>query len=252
MDEADLNKAFQRAAWSALVTWKGDFRDGDELANDLWVWYLERPSVQKKLEYADSQLRHTLIRKQALSLLSGKAMDDDVAGGRWVYSSESVKDALKGESTNQYLAHIMPQALEALEDKNPDYAEALRSRYTDGVKPQGAASDRLLHAHRAIAEQVNLIARTAGLSRDDDGNLVDKGGPEVFPESRREKSAHGDPTADVALDLYDHGDEPISYKGKPDYLCMTYVDDEGARRALRIGGEVVYSGQTTTLRKEFR
>lgn len=245
MNEENLDKLFQRAARSALVAWKGDYSGDEDLSHSLWVWYLESPSVQKKLNQADPALAQTLVREHALKILKEESVSYDLFSGRNLYSAESVKDALKGVSTNKYLMDILSIALEGLEAKNEGYAEALRSRYEDGIRPKGAASDELLHAHRAITEQVNIIAITAGIKTDDEGKVLDKEGPgsrnAVFPETRKAKgNGHSDPTADMAISLIEGGDIPIP---------LNAIGPDGL--PLKIGRTWVDGDQTTTLRKEF-
>ncbi|AIW02948.1 sigma-K factor [Mycobacterium phage Malec] len=220
------NKLFLRAARSALVAWKGDFNEDDELAQELWVWYLESPAVQKKIDNADAALAQTLIRDQALNILAGQALERDLE--RNIYSSDSVKDALRGESTNRYLLDILPMAMEWLDKKNEIQAEEIRVRYEDGVvPPRGSAAEaRLKRAVKSLTQRVNVIAHTAGLQRDEDGNLLDKEGPgsaaAIFPETRKAQGdGHSDPTATIALLLIEHPelrDEYLYEPSLPEFL----------------------------------
>ncbi|QLF84622.1 RNA polymerase sigma factor [Mycobacterium phage Gail] len=249
-----MDDIFRKAARAALFAWKQDESGLDDLVNDLWVWYLERPGTQAKMEGLETHEAVKTVKLAALQMLSGQMLAANEFNGRNLYSSDAVKEALRGESTNRYLVDILPMAMDELAEKNESYAEAVRSRYVDGVvPPQGAEHVRLVRALKSLTENVNITAITAGV--DAEGNVSEGPGSRhsVFPGLRKAKgSDHSDPTADMAINLALHGDEPIKHKGKPDYLCKTYVDGEGVRRALRIGGDVVYSDQTTTLRKEFR
>lgn len=220
-----MDAVLRRAAKSALVAWCGDYSDQDNLTNDLWVWYLERPGTQEQLRNADSPLRHTLIRNAALQMLAKKSLSDDTFAGRNNYSSESVKDALKGVSTNRYLLDILPMAMKELDQQNEEYAEALRSRYDDGDIPQGKqAEHRLSRAHRALTEHVNLIAFKAGVDSEDKNTQGPGSRHAVFADSRRgASSGPSDPTGDMAIALIEHGDDVIE----------------------------LHNNETTTLRKEF-
>ncbi|AMQ66791.1 DNA binding domain protein [Mycobacterium phage Sham4] len=206
-----MNSVFTRAARSALAAWKGDYSQDEDLVNDLWVWYLESPKTQAKLEKADAALRHTLVRRAALQILAKKALEEDIATGRAPYSTENVKEALAGESTNKYLVDILPRALKELAEKNDRYAEAIRSRYEDGILPpkKGGEAMTLSRAVKSLTERVNVIAITAGIRRDEEGRLLDKEGPgsrhAVFPETRKSHGdGHSDPTADIAIALIEH------------------------------------------------
>ncbi|UJD21153.1 RNA polymerase sigma factor [Mycobacterium phage SororFago] len=250
-----MDDIFRKAARAALFAWKQDESGLDDLVNDIWVWYLERPETQRKLESIESHEAIKTVKNAALQMLSGQMLAANEFNGRNLYSSDAVKEALLGESTNRYLVDILPMAMDDLAEKNERQAEQIKVRYVDRVvPPRGSAAEAMLkRAVKSLTENVNIMAITSGV--DAEGNVTEGPGSRhsVFPGTRKAKgSDHSDPTADVAINLALHGDEPIKHKGKTDYLCKTYVDGEGVRRALRIGGDVVYSDQTTTLRKEFR
>ncbi|QGH78745.1 RNA polymerase sigma factor [Mycobacterium phage Miko] len=245
-----MHDIFRRAARDALFAWKQDESGLEDLVNDIWVWYLESPETQRKLQAIEPHEAQKSVKNRALQILSGQMLNSNLFNGRNLYSAESVKDALKGRSTNRYLVDILPVALKELEEQNAKYAEALRKRYVDGIIPRGAASDELLHAHRSITEHVNVIAITAGV--DAEGNLTEGPGSRhsVFPETRTSKGGdHSDPTADMALGLIYHGDDPI-------VLCAVEVAPTKKfgmvpQPVRDHNGDDVDSDQTTTLRKEF-
>ncbi|EHB47643.1 hypothetical protein MycrhDRAFT_5769 [Mycolicibacterium rhodesiae JS60] len=240
----EIDRAFKKAARSALVAWKGEFNDDVELTNDLWVWYLERPSARRKLASVSGAEAHRIVRHAALQMLSQKMLASNEFNGRNLYSSESVRDALSGESTNRYLVDILPLAMESLSAQNAGQAEAVKSRYEDGVLPaqNSAAQSLLKKAVKSLTEHVNIIVITAGV--DADGNVSEGPGSRhaVFPEGRKAQGdGHSDPTGDMAMSLIAVGDEPIP-------LCAMTKD----RRPIRgDNGRFLDSDQTTTLRKEF-
>ncbi|ADB93749.1 hypothetical protein REDROCK_56 [Mycobacterium phage RedRock] len=213
----DLNKMFLKAARSALVAWKGEYSDDADLANDLWVWYLERPGTQKKLEESDAALRQTLVRRAALQILAGKSLADDQFNGRNLYSADNVREALRGVSTNRYLVDILPRAMEALDAQNERQAESIRVRYEDGIVPPASSSEAamLKRAVKALTEHVNVIAITAGV--DADGKNTEGPGSRhsVFPETRPTTGGHSDPTADIALLLIEHPELRDEYLYEP-------------------------------------
>lgn len=227
MIDKTMNKVFKKAADSALLEWGGDFDDATDLVNDLWVWYLERPATQKKFQEIEQYEAVKTAKLAAFQMLSRRTLSSNEFNGRNLYSSESVKDALKGESNNRYLLEILPLALGELDKQNAGYAEAIRVRYEDGVVPQeNAPQQRLKHAVKSLTEHVNVIAITANMRKDKDGNLIVKEGPgsrnAVFPETRRSTgSGHSDPTADIAIMLIEHPelrDEWIREEPLPKFL----------------------------------
>jgi len=118
-----------------------------------------------------------------------------LAANQETYSIESVKDELKGVSTNRRIVDLLPDAMKALDVRHAAYSEALRSRYLDEVIPeQGADAQLLTDAHRAITDEVNRLNR---------GDWVFRDGPSlknaVPAEERKGKGATSDPTADMAI-----------------------------------------------------
>ncbi|ACE79979.1 hypothetical protein Pukovnik_53 [Mycobacterium phage Pukovnik] len=239
-----MHEVFRKAARAALFAWKQDESQADDLVNDLWVWYLERPATQRKMEALSFNEAVVTARIAALQMLSGQQLSANEFNGRNLYSSDNVKDALLGVSTNRYLVDILPLAMKALSGKNEDQAEAIRSRYDDGIVPskKDGAAMLLSRAVKSLTEHVNIIAITAGV--DADGNVTEGPGSRhsVFPETRKARGAdHSDPTADMAIGLIEGGDEPH-------VLCAMTADRKPIRGS---DGKFLDSDQTTTYRKEF-
>jgi len=201
-----MDAIFRKAAKSALFAWKQDEAGLEDLVNDIWVWYLESPTTQRKLKSIEPHEAVKSVKKAALQMLSKSQLTSNEFHGRNLYSSDSVKDALLGRSKNRYLVDILPKALESLADQNEDYAEAIRSKYTDGKTPaQGSEAVKATRAVKSLTEHVNIIAITAGV--DSDGNVTEGPGSRhaVFPETRRGRGAgHADPTGDIAVMLIEH------------------------------------------------
>lgn len=203
----NIQSVIEKAAKSALFSWKQSSDGEEDLIHDLWVWYLERPGTQAKLQEADEPLARRLVYKAALQILAKQTLDSDEFQGRNLYSSDSVRAALRGQSKNRYLLDILPLALKTLDKQNSGQAEAIRARYTDGAVPDRASSEeaKLKRAVKSLTQQVNIIAITAGI--DSDGKVSEGPGSRsaVFPETRRAKnSGHADPTGDTAVLLIEH------------------------------------------------
>ena len=194
-----MNKIFQKATRKALIGWEAEL-DTTELINELWGWYLERPYVQSKFdELSEAQLVQ-FSRRQAINLLSREAKDRDLFQARTMFSSEAVKNVLKGGRAGSYLATILPYAMSAMDKKNPGYAEALRSRYSDGKVPDSKSDqNKLTRAHKALTEHLNIIAITSG-----DGRGKPRLRKPVDPYNRSQGGVHSDPTANIAIMLLGH------------------------------------------------
>lgn len=203
----NITKIINKAAKSALFTWKQSEDGAEDLISDLWVWYLESPATQNKLEDSDEYLARRLVYKAALQILAKSSLSDDRFAGKNLYSSENVKDALVGVSKNKYLIDILPRALKALDKKNPKQAEAIRQRYTDGDIPDkdGGAAMLLSRAVKSLTEHVNVIAITSGVDAQGKGKEGPGSRNAIFPELRKAKgSGHSDPTGDTAVMLVLH------------------------------------------------
>lgn len=219
-----IDDIFRKSAKSALFSWKQDESGLDDLVNDLWVWYLESPATQKKLDESDEFLARRLVYKAALQMLAKQALSADNFQGRNLYSSSSVRDALSGKSKNHYLKDILPMAMDALDGRNPGQAEAIRLRYEDGVvPPRGSAEEaKLKRAVKSLTEEVNITTITSGV--DADGNITEGPGSRhaVFPHTRKSQGyGHSDPTGDTAILLMEHPelhDEYLSEPPLPEFL----------------------------------
>lgn len=204
--EPELAEPLRRAAVRVTHYWGDQGAAGldvDDLEQELWLWYLTRPSVRARFDDANTYTaRHELFYSYALQIMAAAALEGDTFEGKVLYSGEAIKDELKGRSTNKYLQRILPIALADLEKSSPQYREALRSRYDDGVIPQNGdpASPLLARAHESLTRHVNslVIAETEADDR------------KMAGEFRGTSGGHSDPTADMALALIARGDEVIN------------------------------------------
>jgi hypothetical protein len=206
-DDTKISKIFIKAAKSALFSWRQSEDGFEDLVGDLWVWYLERPGTQEKLQNADEPLARSLAYKAALQILAKNALADDKFSGKNIYSSDSVRQALRGESSNSYLMDILPMAIKALGRKNNAQAEAIKSRYVDEFVPaaDSAEAAKLKRAVKSLTEHVNIIAITAGVDASRNRRTGPGSRSAVFPETRRGIGhGHADPTGDMAMMLIDH------------------------------------------------
>ncbi|ANU79466.1 DNA binding protein [Mycobacterium phage PacerPaul] len=172
----------------------------EDLVQDLWVSILERSTSRRLVEESGDDVGFNTLRVLADQILKDQWFADDLARGDWDYSSESIKDALKGRSDNVYLMEVIPQAVSQLVDRHPPYAEALKVRYIDGVVLRDQASkDRLYHAHRAVLEEVHKVIKQTD-DHDGPGSRS-----KVFPDSIRSHNGPSDPVGEMATRLADDG-----------------------------------------------
>jgi hypothetical protein len=198
-DAAALDKVFRHAAKGALVEW-GIEGEVDDLTQNLWEWYQETPSTQRKMADLSDPERITTARRRGHQLISGGVLAGNLASGKVVYSTDSVREALEGLSTNKYLLEILPEARQSLEERNPGQAEALRSRYEDGIYPVEPGKSVLKRAVKALTNEVNVRYLTS-----DDGGVGRR--EQAAPNVRKRSGGYSDPTAGIALALMDNPDE---------------------------------------------
>ncbi|ACE79885.1 hypothetical protein Lockley_48 [Mycobacterium phage Lockley] len=172
----------------------------EDLVQDLWVSILERSTSRRLVEESGDDVGFNTLRVLADQILKDQWFADDLARGDWNYSSESIKDALKGRSDNVYLMEVIPQAVSQLEDRHPPYAEALKVRYIDGVVLRDNPNKMVLkRAHHALAEEVHKVIKQTD-DHDGPGSRS-----KVFPDSIRSHNGPGDPVGEMATRLADDG-----------------------------------------------
>lgn len=187
----------QRAARSALLQWySGQWSRQAEQVNDLTnhliVWYLERPETRRKMsDLSDPEVMVT-FRQAAKQQLSKQTLEGNVFEGKVLYSLESVKDALTGNTTNKYLEVILPLAIKRI---SKYHQEAIARRYQDGEYPQDKREENAQgRAIRSLCNEINVLYITEEVD-----SIGNKG--VVFPDTVRAKGEHNDPTAKTALAL---------------------------------------------------
>ncbi|URQ04579.1 helix-turn-helix DNA binding domain protein [Mycobacterium phage Seanderson] len=180
----------------------------EDLVQDLWVSILERSTSRRLVEESGDDVGFNTLRVLADQILKDQWFADDLARGDWNYSSESIKDYLKGRSDNVYLMEVIPQAINRLGDRQKNvpeeekipYAEVLKTRYLDGIILRDAASkSRLKRAHKALLEEVHRVIVEMG-DHDGPGSRS-----KVFPDSIRSHNGPSDPVGELATRLADDG-----------------------------------------------
>ena len=186
-----------RAAKSALTIWcNGQFSRQrglfDDLFQDLLLWYCSRPETRRKmLELTDAEIFVT-VKKHASQELSEQQLADNVYFDKVMFSTLSVQRYLKGQSTNKYLAEVIPIALDNI---NELHKEAILVRYVDGIVPKENKNKRYLNnAIKRLTEEVNVIQLTTDQETVGSRSVV-------FPDTVKPQGSHGDPTAGIALTL---------------------------------------------------
>lgn len=252
-----LEKLFKQAARSSMLMWRNGKEDGyQDLAQDLWVKVLESPGTQLVLlSLNDNELVATL-KNMAVQVLSDEQHKLDLFRQSVLYSSDNVKDALKGQSTNWSLIALLPDGLQVLARRNEGHAASIENRYLKHtVPPRGSADEaRLKRAVKSLTEIVNALC-ISNTKRDGGDKLTVKDGPGSaagkFPQdksnqgmgeaavsaSSRRSGGHSDPTANQALAILRRPEiekdllhqDPITELTRPPRHVVTLPDGRGYR-----------------------
>lgn len=156
MSVEHLKKIIDRAASAVEREWPGVI-DAEDLASDLWVWILERPSVQKKFAESNDYLIYRLLKIHGGKLASEAASSRNRFAGEAFYGAEEVRQALKGNALNDELLDDLEPAMESLHATNPRYGNALRRRF--GERESGVNKDDVYLGIKALTEEMNRVAR---------------------------------------------------------------------------------------------
>jgi hypothetical protein len=243
----DIHKVIRKAAESAVVEWfsgqwERQSQTVDDLNQDLWVWYLENPSTQRKVGGLSEPEAVKTVMLHAAQILSKQTLESNTFQGRDLFSSEAVRAALKGDSTNKYLQKVLPAAISGL---NPKYAEAIRKRYNDSVIPErgSAPEDELKQAVRTLTAEVNVSYITAEVQGAGSATAV-------FPHTRKAKGGHGDPTGDIGTQM---ADRPYEYETGEDLRPHFYAPSDMSQWSHGAAAEPTYdlcevNGKTVRVR----
>jgi hypothetical protein len=224
-----LHRVFAHAAQGALVEWGID-GEADDLTQQLWEWYLETPSTQRKMAELSDPERIVTARLRAHQLISRNVLEGNIASEKVIYSTDSVREALHGLSSNKYLLEILPEAQEILGSGREEYAEAIRSRYEDGVIPVKEGGDAMVlsRAVKALTDEVNVMY----LSSDDSGvGRRDS----VSPTHRKRSGSYADPTSGIAMMLMGNPSEREAFYEEFDTeWCVSVREDEPVSDPINI------------------
>ncbi|MFE7717534.1 hypothetical protein ACFU44_00660 [Nocardia rhizosphaerihabitans] len=160
MSYEDIDKAFRKAAEWVTYSWPGVI-SAEDLSQELWVWYLERPSIRDRFDSAPYTEVVQIAAAQAHKIASEAREDNARFSSQITYSIEDIKDALRGKSLSRELLSDLAAGMDALRERaEGEYVDAIEARYFEKVMPATQADrDRLKNAHKALAEETNRVVR---------------------------------------------------------------------------------------------
>jgi hypothetical protein len=201
--EEELGEDIKFAVTRVLHNWARPLDERDDLVQEVWQWYLARPSTQAIVANRTHRTgRRNIFYKGAQQILSAQQDKDAMFHKDVVYSSDAVRDWLLGDSTNKYLGKMIQVGLDKLSD---EYREVIRDRFERGNIPkQGAENARMVRALRTLTEYTN-----AAFGESQETDPKKKRASSVQADKRRAEGGYNDPTAKLAFAMISAGDQPI-------------------------------------------
>lgn len=158
LNSDEVNKVFRKAAEWASHSWPGVV-EKDDLAQELWLWYLTRPSVRAKFEEMDYRGRLQVATKHAHRLTAELRNANARFSNQVRYSVDDIRDALSGRSRWPEIADDVAQGLAALTRRNAAYVEAIEQFVSDNRPSDNAYRMRLTRAIEALTDETNAVVR---------------------------------------------------------------------------------------------
>lgn len=150
----------KKVARSAENRWN-HLLDADDIEQDLWLFIMERPSVQEYLDTRSDGEIVNALNIQADNICSKERLDYDHFSGNFVYSPKDVRDLL-GRMTQE--ERVLDDeridfdiALDDLREEYPHYYEEVMSFYYMGCSPVDKAAER--RKDRAVDKLADLMNR---------------------------------------------------------------------------------------------
>lgn len=161
-----ISGAVVREARLASARWN-NMTEADDIEQDLWLWIMESPSIQKYLGSANDKQLKSALGQKADSICAQGNLDYDHFSGQYTYTPAEVRELLAtyfGSDVSQISAEVMALAeeelsqamisnilggyitpdekidielaLAVLEESHPKYYILLTEVYAAGIEPE--------------------------------------------------------------------------------------------------------------------
>lgn len=157
----DLETAVKREARLAESRWN-NLISADDIEQEIWLWFLERPGVQSQLENANPAELSAVFKKSANQICSKERLDYDHFTGNYHYTPKEVRELLDtlGEEYDVHSADEkvdLQLGLEELGQYHEKHYDVIQQVYRLGIEPE----DHNLKP-RAVDKLTELMNRKRG------------------------------------------------------------------------------------------
>lgn len=160
-----LSEAVVREARLAERRWN-KIIDHDDIEQEIWLWLLERPSVQEQLRQANPAELAAVFKKSADQICSKERLDLDHFSGNFHYTPGEVRDLLE-ELGAAYDVHEADEkidlqlGLDDLLQYHHEYFEVIEQVYHRGETVENADPRRKVK-DRAVDKLTEIMNRKRG------------------------------------------------------------------------------------------
>jgi hypothetical protein len=169
----ELQRDIRRASRSVAFQWPGVV-DADDVEQSINLRLMESPGSVTAILAMDEKARYRAIVGVGHQIASAERTDYDHYKGAYRYSADEVKKLLNRgvlteplEGFNEAVTDLM-EGLESMVLKQPQYVEAVVSRYADERPPQSKSEEHALsRGLTALTDAMNKSSRVRFSERDD-------------------------------------------------------------------------------------
>ena len=157
LERQELQRVIRRAARTAAYSWDGVV-EADDIEQELWEWYLSRPSVQENLSTKTEDEAYSTFVWHANRVAADVHQSNLRFAADFEYSVDDARAVISGEDRRHESLDDLEYAMDALRAKNPDQAEILKAKFGLG-EVMGTGARRML-LYRALENLTDLMNKS--------------------------------------------------------------------------------------------
>lgn len=168
----DLNDLFTSAAWA--VKHEGWDFEVDDMVQELWLWYVEKPFAREKLKnWQQWPKAKGYVKIYARGIAGDMGWSDKKFRAQYDYSVDTVKDILKGKIGSDKTDRDLRVGLERLKERHKPYFDVLNRVYGNGEAEKD--TKLLTRARDALTDEMNFALAEPPEGADEPGKTLGDG-----------------------------------------------------------------------------